>query len=83
MIQVPFLSNDIINAAELEHRIRSTAKGAVVTFLGVVRGDRTKEGDIDHLRYEAYESMALKQMEWILAEMGKRWYSLEINPINF
>jgi molybdopterin synthase catalytic subunit len=77
MIQIPFLSEESIDAPALEQKARSSAKDAVVTFQGVVRGDRTKEGDIDHLFYEAYESMALKQMEWIVGELRKRWPNCE------
>lgn len=77
MIQIPFLSPETINAPDLEQRVRSSATGAVVTFQGVVRGDRTKEGDIDHLFYEAYETMALKQMEWVLDALRKRWPEAE------
>lgn len=77
MIQIPFLSEESINALDLEQRARSSAQGAVVTFQGVVRGDRTKEGDIDYLFYEAYESMALKQVEHVLASVRKKWPGAE------
>ncbi|MEX2356089.1 MAG: molybdenum cofactor biosynthesis protein MoaE [Thermaerobacterales bacterium] len=46
--------------------------GAVVTFVGVVRrftGGHTT----DHLIYEAYAPMALKEMEKISSEIKRRW----------
>ncbi len=46
--------------------------GALVTFSGIVRateGDRT----IPHLDYEAFESMALKEMQRLTAAAHARW----------
>lgn len=45
--------------------------GAVVEFAGVVRGDEEGVG-ISFLDYEAYESMAERQMESILRELAVR-----------
>ncbi len=41
--------------------------GAVVVFVGVVRG-HSPEGRVRRLEYEAYEEMALREMELIRAE---------------
>ena len=46
--------------------------GAVVCFLGVVRGS---EGDdaITAIDYEAFEPMARRQFELLFDELGQRW----------
>ena len=73
MIIVPFLTPDPIDVNSLEQRARSEEPGAVVTFQGVVRGDRTPEGLIDHLLYEADEAAALKEFAAILREIPAHW----------
>ena len=52
--------------------VKAPADGAVVVFDGIVRnhsGDRPTL----YLDYEAYEPMALRQMEEIVAEVRTRW----------
>ncbi len=48
--------------------------GAVACFLGVVREDPVRESDakVTHLEYEAYTSVALKQMEDIRQTIKRR-----------
>ena len=46
--------------------------GAVVMFLGVVR-DNARGRRVDALIYEAYESLARKEMEKIAAAIAERW----------
>jgi molybdopterin synthase catalytic subunit len=43
--------------------------GAIVEFYGVVRG-RERDHEINALHYEAYEEMARKQFEKIIAELN-------------
>jgi len=50
----------------------SDGMGAVVRFLGVVRG-REEDGPIRAIRYEAYEAMARHQFDVILEEVARRW----------
>jgi len=46
--------------------------GAVVSFLGVVRG--TEEGaNISALDYEVFERMAKHQIDLLLDEIARRW----------
>lgn len=45
------------------------AAGAIVEFYGVVRGQE-KDRKIEALHYEAYEEMARKQFEKIIAELN-------------
>lgn len=46
--------------------------GAVVTFLGVIRGQ--SEGKrVIHLEYEAYKDMAREKLEQVVGEIRERW----------
>jgi molybdopterin synthase catalytic subunit len=51
----------------------SERDGAVATFLGVVRGASAGGDPVSALEYEAYEEMALPEMEAIAAEAAGRW----------
>jgi molybdopterin synthase catalytic subunit len=73
MMTLPFLTDDPIDAETLEDRVRTEEHGAVVTFQGVVRRDRTDIGVIDHLVYEAYVPMAEREFSRILKEVSTRW----------
>lgn len=53
-----------IDADAVHAAVRGPGSGAVVVFHGAVR-DRTAERRVTHLEYEAYEAMALRQMEQI------------------
>ena len=57
---------------EITAKVRKDTNGAVVTFLGVTR--LFAEGQkVVRLEYEAYEEMALKEMEKIRQEMQAEW----------
>ncbi len=59
-------------AAQAANRPASGDTGAVVTFLGVVRG--TEDGaPIRALEYEAFQRMAEHQFELLFDEMAQRW----------
>jgi len=51
--------------------------GAVVTFLGVVRGTNAGRAVL-RLEYEAYEPLALKTFQRILDEAAARWPSVHL-----
>jgi molybdopterin synthase catalytic subunit len=51
---------------------RDGAEGAVVTFLGLVRG-RNLGRSVQYLEYEGYEPLALRSFERITSEIGARW----------
>lgn len=64
-----------INA--LLNRVKDPQAGAVVLFLGTVRDNR--EGRrVHHLEYEAYQTIALREMERVAAEATRRWPVLRI-----
>ena len=50
--------------------------GAVVTFVGNVRGD-SRGNSVRALVYEAYGSMAIRQMEGLADEAARRWPDVE------
>jgi molybdopterin synthase catalytic subunit len=61
-----------IDAKAVVARLKCPADGAAVIFDGVVR-DNTRGRRTLYLDYEAYEAMALKQMEALAAEARTRF----------
>ena len=62
----------INEAALLAQRTMSADMGAVIYFLGVVRGE--EEGKtIRAIEYEAFEKMVTHQFNLLFDEMAKRW----------
>jgi molybdopterin synthase catalytic subunit len=60
------LVHEAIDVAALLARVEGDAQGGVVLFLGRVR-DHTAGRPVTHLEYEAYEPMALSEMEALCA----------------
>lgn len=69
MIQI---THDLIAPARLLAAVEDDASGGAVLFLGCVR-DHANGQKVVALEYEAYEPMALRQMERIKDEVCKRW----------
>lgn len=67
------LTTDAIDeAALIANRELSGGMGAVVNFLGVVRG--AEEGkSISAIEYEAFEKMVTHQFNLLFDELAKRW----------
>ncbi|MEK7780094.1 MAG: molybdenum cofactor biosynthesis protein MoaE [Verrucomicrobiota bacterium] len=67
------ISTEPINeAALIAERQMSAGMGAVVNFLGVVRG--SEEGKaIAAIEYEAFEKMVVYQFNLLFDEMARRW----------
>jgi len=63
-------------AALLAARAPSTTSGAVLTFLGVVRGQESG-APIEALDYEAFDAMARHQFGLVLDELERRWPVVE------
>ena len=61
-----------IVAQEILAGVKAPSDGAVVVFDGIVR-DHSGGRQTLYLDYEAYEPMALRQMEEIAAELRARW----------
>lgn len=73
------LSAEPLDVGALVRVVQSPEHGAVVTFLGTTRA--TSPGDprpVAALEYEAYEPMAVAEMETIAREAGARFGPLAI-----
>lgn len=71
------ISRDPIDPAAVGALVASPGCGAVLTFLGTVR-DHSAGKPVVALEYDAYEPMALKELERIGAEAQARWPGLRI-----
>jgi molybdopterin synthase catalytic subunit len=77
------LSADALDAAALERAVKTDAHGAVVTFLGTTR--ETSPGDprpVAALEYEAYEALAVAEMQRIADETRERFGPLGIAMVH-
>jgi molybdopterin synthase catalytic subunit len=77
------LSADAIDVAALARAVKTDAHGAVVTFLGTTR--ETSPGDprpVAALEYEAYDAMAVAEMENIARETRERFGPLGIAMVH-
>ena len=70
--QVTITTEPINEAAWLAQRTMSRGMGAVVCFVGVVRGTEGAE-NIKALEYEAFQGMAEHQINVLLDKLTKRW----------
>ncbi len=73
MEKVPFFTAGPIAVDGLEERARHSEPGAVVSFQGVVRPDRTNRGPVTALEFEAYEAMGEGEMGRIVEEVQVKW----------
>jgi len=67
-----FITHERIDGARAAERIKTPEDGAAVVFEGVVR-NHTHSRPTRFLQYEAYEPMALKQIESLIAEALERF----------
>jgi molybdopterin synthase catalytic subunit len=70
--QVTITAEPIDESSLLAQRAMSSGMGAVVYFVGVVRGTEGT-ANIGALEYEAFQRMAEHQISLLLDEMAKRW----------
>lgn len=56
----------------LVQHVRKNSNGAVVTFLGVVRGF-SRGRNVLYLEYEAYRDMAIRKMQQVADEAREKW----------
>ncbi|MBC3786580.1 molybdenum cofactor biosynthesis protein MoaE [Spirosoma utsteinense] len=66
------LSTDPIDVASALSYLQSEQAGALDLFLGVVR-DNTQDRPVDRLDYEAYDRMAVSEIQKIVDEAHRRW----------
>jgi molybdopterin synthase catalytic subunit len=70
--QVTITAEPINESSLLSQREMSPGMGAVISFLGVVRG--TEAGaNIGALEYEVFQRMAEHQINLLLDEIARRW----------
>src|SRR5256885_2143131 len=70
--QLTITTQPIDETALLSKRKVSGGMGAVVCFLGVVRGTED-DGTIEAIEYEAFQQMAEHQFSLLFGQMEKRW----------
>ncbi|MCK8490810.1 MULTISPECIES: molybdenum cofactor biosynthesis protein MoaE [Spirosoma] len=75
------LTSDPIDVASALTYLQSDQAGALDLFLGVVR-DNTQERPVDRLEYEAYDRMAISEMQKIADEAHRRWPILRYTIIH-
>lgn len=66
------ITNEVLNLAACFDWVKSPQAGGINVFIGTVR-DQTKGKKVVHLEFEAYERMALTEIQKIANEMMKRW----------
>lgn len=70
-----------IDVNALLAEVKHPQAGAVVLFLGTVR-DTNQGRHVEHLEYEAYQKMALREMERVVTEVQQRWPVLGIGIVH-
>jgi molybdopterin synthase catalytic subunit len=70
--ELTITAEPIDEAVLLQERRASEGMGAVIYFLGVVRGTEG-EKKISGIEYEAFQKMVEHQFQLLFAEMEKRW----------
>ncbi|PYO89928.1 MAG: molybdopterin converting factor [Gemmatimonadetes bacterium] len=63
------LTRDPLDVGDLLAEVQSPERGGTCVFLGTVRND----AGVTSIDYSAYESMAVEEIERILAEARERW----------
>jgi len=63
---------DPIDIENLRQKAHHPKAGAMILFCGDIR-NHSEERSVVSLEYEAHESMALKQIDDIVAEANKKW----------
>jgi molybdopterin synthase catalytic subunit len=66
------ITSETLNLSECVDKVMSPQAGGIDVFIGTVR-DHTKGKKVMRLEFEAYEKMALSEMQKIADEMMKRW----------
>jgi molybdopterin synthase catalytic subunit len=71
MIEIK-ITSESLNLSSCVEKIMSPQTGGINVFIGTVR-DHTKGKKVVRLEFEAYEKMALSEMQKIADEMIRRW----------
>ena len=77
MESLVLISEREINPTEVTNLVKSKSSGAINVFIGTVRNS-TKNREVVRLEFEAYEAMAIKEINKIVEQVKQRW---QINGI--
>ena len=66
------LTNDLLSPSTCVNAVSSASAGGTAIFIGTVR-DHTQGKAVQHLEFEAYESMAEKEMQKIAEDIEEKW----------
>jgi len=75
------LTTNPIDVASALKYLQADQAGALDLFLGVVR-DNTQDRPVERLEYEAYDRMAISEMQKIADEAQRRWPILRYTIIH-
>ena len=67
-----WISDSPLDPEDAVARVNGPDTGGIVTFVGAVR-EQARGHSIQHLEYEAYPEMALREMDKIVVEAARRW----------
>jgi molybdopterin synthase catalytic subunit len=71
-----YITENKININEVLDCVQDSGAGAIDVFIGTVR-NKTSEKKVVRLEYEAYDKMAIKQMEEIVNQALSQWNILK------
>ena len=75
------ITREDFSVDEVMGQLRTGRMGAVVTFVGVVRGE-SEEREVERIEIQVYEEMAMKQLETIRREAMERFEVEEVDIIH-
>jgi MoaE-MoaD fusion protein len=67
-----WISDRPLQEADAVARVKGPGMGGIVTFVGAVR-DHARGRKVQHLEYQAYPAMAVREMEKIAEQAAQRW----------
>ena len=71
------ITDRVLDVKAVIDTVAAPGDGAITTFVGVVR-DHNQGRRVTHLVYEAYDSLALKALDRIVAEAAEQWASVRL-----
>jgi len=77
MLSPTAITDRVLDVQAVVQAVAGPGHGAVTTFLGLVR-DHNQGRRVTHLVYEAYEPLALKALDRIVAEATEHWPSVRL-----
>ena len=77
MVPATAITDRVLDVSIVVQAIAGPGDGAITTFLGLVR-DHNQGRRVTHLVYEAYEPLALKALDRIVAEAGELWPAVRL-----